>query len=88
MANKSMYVYLGVLALAYHLGAQCGGASIVDHSATGIIAHSSSFVLMDSGEVWRCEGSPFGTWTQYVGCTSPVAVSEIKFWGPFHIVTQ
>jgi hypothetical protein len=90
MVKKFMYVCLGILALAvaFHLGARCGCASIVDHSTTGIIAHSSSFVLLESGEIWRCEDSPFGTWTQYVECTPPVPVSQVKFWDPFHIVTQ
>jgi hypothetical protein len=90
MAKKFMYVCLGILALsvAFHLGAEYGSASIVDHAATGVIAHSSQFVLLDTGEVWRCEDDPFGTWTQYVECTPPVAVSQIKFWGPYAVVTQ
>ena len=58
MAKRFMYVCFGILALvvAFHLGAQYGSASIVDHSTTGIVAAcyaNGHYVLLDSGEVWR-----------------------------------
>lgn len=89
MAKRFMYVCVGLLALtsAYLIGARHAGGSIVEHSFTGIIAHSGQWVLMDNGEVWRCQDDPFGTWDRYPQLDPPVEVSQIKFWWPTAVVT-
>ena len=88
MAKKFMYVCLGILALAgaYHLGAQYGRASIVDHTMTGVIAHNDLGVLLDNGEVWYSPSA--GTWTLRTDLALPVPLAEVKFWQLGHLITN
>jgi hypothetical protein len=89
MAKKFMYVCFGVLALmvAFHIGAEYGKASIVDHSMPGIIAshrEGSLFaVLMEDGQVWGFDGSEWNLSDD----PPPVAPTEIKFWHGTYFVT-
>ena len=89
MAKKFMYVCLGILALvvAFHLGAQYGGATIVDHSTTGIIAShregSKVAVLLEDGTVWGFDGT---SW-HLSDDAPPVAPGEIKFYHGVYFVT-
>jgi len=85
MAKKFMHVCFGALALmlAFHLGAQYGGAdTIVDHTTAGIVAADlqsdrDAYVLLDNGEVWDWnEGN--AEWSQHA--SSPIPVSQTKFW--------
>ena len=82
MAKKFMYVCFGILALAavFHLGAQYGAASIVDHGSTGIVAVSGSGqMLLDNGEVWFFhDGGP--SWEHRSQYDLPVPISQVKFW--------
>jgi hypothetical protein len=83
MAKKFMYVCFGILALAvaFHLGARYGNASIVDHSTTGIVAVSGNDVLLDNGEVWRNHaGTTNPLWSHLIEYDLPVPVSQVKFW--------
>jgi hypothetical protein len=81
MARKFMYVCFGILALvvAFHMGARYGNASIVDHSATGVIASTGQTMLLDTGEVWRWESDVYG-WQHHSYLDPPIPVSQIKFW--------
>ena len=89
MAKKFMYVCLGILALAvaYHLGAQSGEASYLDHSMTGVVAADGNFILLDNGEVWDRTPSQ-DDWMPHPHLAPPVPLADIKFWGPGAIVTQ
>jgi len=90
-----MYVCLGILALtvAFHLGAQYGSASIVDHSTTGIVAegHSSLSgycVLLDNGQVWRAELDDSPGWIRLSTYDLPIPAMQVKFWPtPTHFYT-
>jgi hypothetical protein len=89
MAEKFMYVCLGILALTvtFHLGARYGEASYLDHSMTGIVAANGNFILLDNGEVWdRTPSQP--EWMPHPHLTPPMPLAEIKFWGSSAIVTQ
>ena len=88
MAKKFMYVCIGIMALAvtFHIGAEYGKASIVDHSATGIIAQQDHWVLLDNGETWGCSDET-QEWS-LAECQLPVPVSDIKFWQAHRIVTN
>jgi hypothetical protein len=80
-------VCLGMLALvaAFHLGARCGSASIVDHSTTGIIAFDG-YSLMDNGDVWVWVSDDTG-WNNASYLNPPVPISEIKFWRHDRFIT-
>ena len=88
MAKRFMYVCLGILALAvaFHLGAQHGSASIVDHAMTGIVAQQDHWVLLDNGETWGCSDET-QEWSLYA-CQLPVPLSDVKFWQAHRIVTN
>jgi hypothetical protein len=85
MAKKFMFVCIGIMALAvtFHIGAEYGKASIVDHGATGIIAASGLDVLLDNGEVWHFYGTYGKNWGPTYDYNPPVPVSEIKFWADY-----
>ena len=58
MAKKFMFACIGIMALAvaFHIGAEYGKASIVDHSTSGVVAlltGSGKQVLLDNGELWN-----------------------------------
>jgi hypothetical protein len=81
MAKRFMYVCIGILALvvSFHMGARYGTAdTIVDHSATGIVAVDADRVLLDDGEVWQCDQT--GYWYRQPEYDLPVPVSEVRFW--------
>lgn len=91
MAKKFMYICIGIMALAvtFHIGAEYGKASIVDHTMSGVVAAakgggSSYGLLLDSGEVWYYNILT-DTWTQ--DASVPVTLSEIKFWHSAWFVT-
>lgn len=86
MAKKFMFACFGLLALAlaFHLGADYGAASIVDHSTSGIVAANSQSVLLDNGEIWHWAT---GIWHQREPEAVPVPVSQIKFWDNILFVT-
>ena len=89
MAKRFMYVCIGIMALAvtFHIGAEHGRASVVDHSLSGIIAshrEGSLFaVLMEDGQVWRFNGSEWSLSDN----PPPLDPSEIKFWHATYFVT-
>ena len=82
MAKKFMYVCFGILALAvtFHVGAQYGKASIVDHTMSGIVAVDGYRVLLDNGEVWQWGLGNWRVWSYTPEYDLPVSVSAIKFW--------
>lgn len=94
MAKKFMYVCIGIMALAvtFHIGAEYGKASIVDHSMTGIVAEGfhPSFgycVLLDNSEVWRALSTSPG-WGHLTEYDLPIPVTQVKFWpAPTHFYT-
>jgi|GEM_PF-2288175 len=86
MAKKFMYVCIGIMALAvtFHIGAEYGRASVVDHSMTGIVAVAGVqgsnggeiYVVLDDGQTyWRNVAHDWST-----AWALPIPVSEVKFW--------
>jgi len=96
MAKKFMYVCIGIMALAvtFHVGAEYGKASIVDHSTSGVVAlltgSSGRQVLLDNGELWNF-ATPEG-WNLLVSMGEPVAlplpVSQVKFMGDYQFLVD
>jgi hypothetical protein len=89
MAKKFMYVCFGILglAVAFHLGALYGNASIVDHSMTGIIAShregNKVAVLLENDAVWSFNGDSWNL----SNAQPPVAPGDIKFYHGIYLVT-
>jgi hypothetical protein len=83
MAKRFMYVCFGILALvvAFHVGAEYGQASYVDHSTTGIVASAGDGIhfLLEDGTV-RTFHTVQG-WSPFAPYDLPIPVSQVKFWG-------